>query len=166
MTNNMHIMNEYIELYDPIPVKNSNGEHSNACGKGKLTPYCKPSIVIDNVLYVPDITKTLIRTNSLTEQGLTIVIGKKYLCQRPKRANSDQITTENGLTTSMTASYRKQIWPYVKNKHIQYSGTLPPNAWNTPLQLHKGLQSKKTSHSSVNLAHKEKCDDSHSQIKY
>ena len=76
----------------------SNGETSPAYGKGKLILHHQhPKIVIDDVLYVPEITKTLIGTRSLTDQGFTITIDDTLRIQDKTGRNIITAKHRNGL---------------------------------------------------------------------
>ena len=45
-----------------------------AHGSGRLKISSNPVIILENVLVVPSLAKTLLATKSFTEQGLTILI--------------------------------------------------------------------------------------------
>lgn len=74
MTNNKAILHDLEKTTTAVTVTSSNGERSPVLGKGKLKLHSNPKIDIDNVLYVPGLTRTLLGTKSFTDLGLTIVI--------------------------------------------------------------------------------------------
>lgn len=84
MKNDRSIRHDYIELKKPIKVTSIRGETSDDYEKGKLMFNCQPKIEIDNVLYVHAITKTQIATNSLTEQGLNVMISDQVTVNEKK----------------------------------------------------------------------------------
>jgi hypothetical protein len=48
-----------------------------AYGTGSLTIECGPPIIINKVLFAPNITKTLLATKSFTDQGYIVMIQDK-----------------------------------------------------------------------------------------
>ena len=79
MTNNRNILQNYKELKNPIGVTCSNGEKLNAYGIGSLRINNRYTIAISVVLFIPELTKTLLATKSFTDQGFTIIINDALL---------------------------------------------------------------------------------------
>ena len=82
MTNDKTLLWDYQESECERHVTSSNGEQSRVEGQGSLH-MPQHNVTITNVLYVPKLTKTLIATKSLTEQGLVVCIDDKMtICNR------------------------------------------------------------------------------------
>ena len=76
MTKDKEILTDYKRFQIPSKVTASNGENLKVVGKGTLVLSTIPPIKIRDVLHVPDLMKTLISTNSITDQGYKIIIKK------------------------------------------------------------------------------------------
>ena len=97
MTNDQSILQDFHKIHTPIDVMCSNGARIPAHGSGRLKISSNPAIILENVLFVPSLTKTLLATKSFTEQGLTILIDQNF--QIMDKAGKVLITSEerNGL---------------------------------------------------------------------
>ena len=94
MTNERSILVNYQDLRQPIKVGTSNGQLMHAVGHGQLHLF-NGKVTLPNVLFVPNVERTLLATKSFSKQGYEIRIQRrmrildhdKNLIYQPKEHN-------------------------------------------------------------------------------
>ena len=112
MTNERALLTNYTRNC-PVPsVTSANVQTSKVEGQGNL--HISNTIVIPNVLYVPGITRTLIATKSLTDQGFSVVIAMNLTIKN--QAGTTIITAKE--TNGLYSIPRHEIRCHVANTAI------------------------------------------------
>ena len=97
ITNDKTALQDFQEFGRYTTVMASNGGTLQAIGKGTMILSVEPKIAIPNMLYVPKITKTLISTNCITNQGYEIHIKGDLTVSTPEGKPVLKAKNRNGL---------------------------------------------------------------------
>lgn len=97
ITNDKTVLQDFQEFGRYTTVMASNGGTLQAIGKGTMILSVEPKIAIPNMLYVPKITKTLISTNCITNQGYEIHIKGDLTVSTPEGKPVLKAKNRNGL---------------------------------------------------------------------
>ena len=118
MTNNRQSIKNYNPLPVPIPVIFGNNGRLNALGKGDVNLFLEDNqlLTVDNVYFVPGITKNLLSVCQATKNGTSIKFKETY-------AQIKQKTPDGQTTKYICRLYRIPCTPKTITLDSHYTST-------------------------------------------